>query len=112
MAISTEASGTKTAGALDTIYDLATTTNQGIYIARWNLTNYIKLDIGRFFLKTKVLTGDTSEIIYEAIMANDLGASPILESPPVPSMFELIMSMEQTDGTWRDVPWSLIKISG
>ena len=111
MALATSASGTKTSGSLDTVYDLATDATAGVYVCMWNLELNVKSDVTRLFVKTKVLTGDTAAIVFEGIYANDLGASPIIVSPPIVSMFSITMSMEQTDGTWRDVPWSLIRVA-
>lgn len=106
----TVSSGTKTGGSLDTIYDLANTTTAGVYVCMWNLELNVKGDVTRLYVKTKVLTGDTLATVYEGIYANDLLTNCIIVSPPIVSMFSLTMSMEQTDGTWRDVPWALIQI--
>lgn len=111
MALTTSASGTKTGGALDTIYDLANDTVAGVYVAMWNLELNVKSDITRLYVKTKVLTGDTLATVFEGVYANDYLTNCIIVSPPIVSMFSITMSMEQTDGTWRDVPWSLIRIA-
>ena len=110
MALGTVSSGTQ-ASTLDTEHSLATSTTAGIYVCMWNLTNMVKSDVTRCFVKTKVLTGDTAEIIFEGIYANDLSASPIVQSPPVVSMFSIDMLVEQTDGTARSYPWSLIRVA-
>lgn len=102
-------SGTHTC-VIDTPADLETTTTAGIFVAMWNLENNVKLDITRLYVKCKVLTGDTAAIVFEGVYANDLGASPIIQSPPIVSMHSLTMSIEQTDGTGRNVPWALIQI--
>ena len=111
MALGTVSSGTKTGGSLDTVYSLATSTTAGIYVCQWNLELNVKLDITRLFVLCKVLTGDTAATVFEGVFANDLVASPIIQSPPIVSMFSIDMKMEQTDGTWRDVPWALIRIA-
>lgn len=110
MALGTVDSGTHTC-VIDTPADLESTTVAGIYVAKWNLTNLAKGDVVRLYLTNKVLTGDTEEIEFEGVYANDLGASPIVSSPPIVSMFSLSMMIEQTDGTGRNVPWSLIRIA-
>lgn len=110
MALGTVDSGTHTC-VLDTPADLEVTTVAGIYVAQWNLELNVKLDITRLYIKTKVLTGDTAAIVFEGVYANDLVASPIIQSPPIVSMFSLTMSIEQTDGTGRNVPWALIRIA-
>lgn len=111
MAITTSASGTKTGGSLDTVYTLAADSTAGIYVAMWNLELNVKSDITRLFVTTKVLTGDTEATVFEGVYANDLIANCIVQSPPIVSVFAISMKMEQTDGTWRDVPWSLIRIA-
>jgi hypothetical protein len=106
---STISSGTATA-VIDTPADLATSTTAGVFVAQWNLTNLAKGDVIRLYVKTKVLTGDTAEIIYEGTYANDLLSDCIIASPPIVSMFSVTMSIEQTDGTGRSIPWALIRI--
>ena len=110
MALGTVDSGTESL-TLDTPVDLASTTTAGIYVCQYNLTNLANGDIIRLYATAKVLTGDTEEIVFEGIYANSLGASPIVQSPPIVSMFSLSMMVEQTDGTGRSVPWALIRIA-
>jgi hypothetical protein len=110
MALGTVSSGTQTC-TIDTEHDVASTTTAGIYVCQYNLTNLAKGDVIRCFVTAKVLTGDVEEIVFEGIYANDLGASPIIQSPPVVSMFSLSMMVEQTDGTGRNVPWALVRIA-
>lgn len=113
MALGTVDSGTAAFGTigLDTPTDLESTTVAGIYVAQYNLTNLALGDIIRCYLTVKVLTGDTEEIVFEGVYANSMGSSPIVQSPPVVSMFSLSMMAEQTDGTGRDVPWALVRIA-
>lgn len=110
MALGTVDSGTETL-TLDTPVDLESTTVAGIYVCQWNLTNLALADIIRCYATAKVLTGDTEEIVFEGTYANSLGSSPIVQSPPIVSMFSLSMMVEQTDGTGRAVPWALIRIA-
>lgn len=110
MALGIVGSGTQTC-VLDTPAALDTETVAGIYVALWNLELNVKGDITRCYISCKVLTGDTAAIVFEGVYANDLGASPIIQSPPIVSMFSLTMSIEQTDGTGRNVPWSLIRVA-
>jgi hypothetical protein len=110
MALGTVDSGTFTC-VLDTPAALEVTTVAGIYVAQWNLELNVKLDITRCYVTTKVLTGDTEKIVFEGVYANDLIDDCIIQSPPVVSMFSLTMSIEQTDGTGRNVPWALIRIA-
>jgi len=110
MALGTVGSGTHTC-VLDTPADLDTETVAGIYVAQWNLELNVKLDITRLYVKTKVLTGDTAAIVFEGVYANDLLNSPIIQSPPILSMHSITMSIEQTDGTGRNVPWALVRVA-
>lgn len=111
MALGTVSSGTKSSGSTATIYDLATDSNDGIYVCQWNLENLVKGDVSRCFVHTKVLTGDTEKTVFEAIFSNDLIDNCIIQSPPIVSMFYIEMKYEQPSGTWRDVPWALIRIA-
>jgi hypothetical protein len=110
MALGTVSSGTQSL-SLDTPVDLASTTTAGIYVCSYNLTNMAKGDVVRCYATVKVLTGDTEEIVFEGIYANDLVDSPIVQSPPILSMFSLSMMIEQTDGTGRSVPWALVRVA-
>lgn len=105
----TTASGTQTA-VISTEHTLATTTTAGVFVAHFNLTNLANGDVVRLRVKTKVLTGDTAESIWDAVYANDQGAVPIVHTPPLVSMFSLAVTIEQTAGTGRNVPWALIQI--
>jgi len=110
MALGTVDSGSQ-ALSLDTPVDLVSTIVAGIYVLHYNLTTMVKSDVIRCYATAKVLTGDTEEIVFEGIYANDLVASPIIQSPPIVSMFSLSMMIEQTDGTGRTIPWALIRIA-
>jgi hypothetical protein len=110
MAISTAASGTQSC-TLDTVHTLTTQTTAGVYVCQWNLTNLAKGDIIRVFVETKVLTGDTAEIVFEGVYANDLLSDTIVMSPAIVSMFSLVMKVEQTDGTGRSVPWACLLVA-
>jgi hypothetical protein len=110
MALGTVSSGTHTC-VLDTPADLASTTDDGIYVCQYNLLNAVKSDVFRLYATVKVLTGDTESIVFEGIFANDMVDACIVQSPPILSMFSLSMMIEQTDGTGRDVPWALVRIA-
>lgn len=110
MALGTVASGTQNT-TVDTEHSLANTTVAGIYVAQWNLTNLAKGDVIRVYVTAKVLTGDTEEIVFEGIYANDLLNSPIIQSPPFVSMFSCTMRLLQTAGSSRSIPWALIRVA-
>lgn len=111
MAISNVGSGTQSA-TLDTIHSLNNETTFGVYQCYWNLTNLAKGDVVRCFITTKVLTGDSEEIIFEGVYANDMSNSPIVCSPPFVSEFSCTMKLEQTDGTGRSFPYAMYRLDG
>lgn len=110
MALTTANSGSQ-ACTVTTSHLLDTDTTAGIYVCMWNLTTSVKGDVFRCWATTKVLTGDTAEIIFEGGYANDLLDSPIIMSPPIVSMFEINMYINQTAGTSRTIPWSNIRVA-
>ena len=109
MALTTSSSGSQ-ACTVTTDHTLATDTVAGVYVCMWNLTTSVAADVFECFVLTKVLTGDTLEEIYHAVYANDLGAIPIVASPPIVSMFSISMHIKQAAGTTRTIPWSLVRI--
>jgi hypothetical protein len=110
MALGTVGSGTHTC-VLDTPADLQSTTFAGVYVCQYNFLNAVKGDIFRCFATAKVLTGDTETIVWQGYVANDQVASELWYSSPITSMFSMSMMIEQTDGTGRNVPWSLVRIA-
>jgi hypothetical protein len=109
MAITNVGAGTQSC-TVTTEHSLNTETVFGIYQCYWNLTNSVKSDVFRVFVKTKVLTGDTEEIIFQGVYSNDLSASPIVCSPPFVSEFSCSMHIEQEAGTSRNVPWAMFRL--
>lgn len=107
----TTSSGTQSC-TVTTEHSLATTTTAGVFVGMWNLTNAVAGDVFEVYIKTKVLTGDTAEIIYYAVYGNSLGDIPIIASPPVVSMHSLSMFVKQAAGTSRNVPWALLQVDG
>lgn len=105
----TAASGTQTA-TINTEHSLSTQTTAATYVFMTNLTNMVNGDIVELRIKTKVLTGDTAEVIYHAMFTHDQGAEAIVASPPVVSMFSIEATLKQTAGTGRAFPWSLVTL--
>lgn len=105
----TAASGTQTA-TIATEHSLATDATAGTYVLIVNLTNLANADTVVLRVKTKVLTGDTAETIYEGSYSHDQGSVPIVASPPVVSMHSITVTLEQTDGTGRAFPWALLRL--
>lgn len=110
MALSTVGSGTQSC-TVTTEHTLDTETTAGTYLAEFNLTNAVNGDAFRIRVYNKVLTGDTAEVIFDCMYANDQGANCIITTPPWVSMFSTSISITQTTGTSRNVPWSLILIA-
>ena len=110
MALTITGSGTQTC-VIGTDHSVQNSTASGVFQALVNLTNLAKGDVIRVFVTSKVLTGDTEEIILEGIYSNDMGASPIILLPPWPSPFSCTLHLQQTAGTGRSVPWSLIQLA-
>jgi hypothetical protein len=114
MALTTADSGTATTGSPptgDTALGSGAQTTAGVYVAMWNLTNMAKLDVIRLWVINKVLTGDTAEIVFEGVYANAMGDSPIIQSPPIVSMFSTRMYYSQTAGASFSMPWAFIRIA-
>lgn len=89
----------------------AATTDPGVYIAMFNLTNMANGDVIRCSVETSVLATDTPERIYEGIYQHSQGNTPIIASPPVVSMHSIRMYVERVSGAASiDVPWSLVQV--
>lgn len=103
-------SGTQTA---TTDHALGTgSTVAGVFVCNWNLTDMVNGDIVRCYVKTKTLTGDTAETIYEGYYhhANG-GGAPLISSPPVVSEFSVQCGVEEIGANSVSVPWSLVCIA-
>ena len=113
MAVVTSASGTNTL-TLDTPLTLATKTGVKSYMVQVDLKNMVAGDRLVVTIQIKVLTGSTSAILIEDVILGDdvVGGSqtPVYYSPPIPSMFEMIAKLEQTDGTGRSFEWAVLEI--
>lgn len=110
MALTTVGSGTQTA-TLTTEHSLATTTTAGVFVLSVNLTNLVNGETVRLRVKTKVLTGDTAECVWEYTYSNDQGNIPIVQTPPLLSMFSYEATLTQTGGTGRAFPWSVVQVA-
>jgi hypothetical protein len=110
MALTTEASGTQTC-VIATEHTLATDTDAKSFVAMFNFTNAAAGDAFRIRISAKVLTGDTAAVAFDRVVAwPGLAAEPIVYSPPIPSAFSITVTLTQTDGTGRAVPWSLLSL--
>jgi hypothetical protein len=106
MAVTSVGSGTQTA-TLDTEHTLDTETTAGTYVLVVDMVNLANGDIVILRIKTKYASGGTSHLAYKAIYAN-AQEELVKYSIPVPVDTEIIVTLEQTDGTGRDFPWNLL----
>lgn len=108
MAVVEVTGGTQSA-TLDTEHTLATSTTGKTYVLVVSLVNMVNGDIVILRLKTKVRTGNGSQLAYKAIYAHAQDCDNVY-SVPVPANVEIVATLEQTDGTGRDYIWSLLSI--
>jgi len=107
MSISSVDDGTQTA-VIDSEHTLSTKTAAGFYILGVDLSNMVNGDITVLRIYTKMITGESSNMVWEGTYSN-LQAFPNVYSIPCPVTTEIICTLTQTDGTGRDYPWNLIK---
>lgn len=60
-------------------------------------------------VKTKVRTGDTVREQFLFTFTHSRG-QPIVETPPLLSVFGCTVTLKQTTGTGRAVPWSIVTL--
>jgi hypothetical protein len=112
MALSVVGSGSQLCDRVTpTEHTLDTETTAGTYLAKFNLTTAANGDVFRIRVYAKVLTGDTAEVVYEGDYAHDQGGAPIITTPPWISMFSTYITIQQTAGTARTIPWELILVA-
>jgi hypothetical protein len=80
----------------------------GIYVLVVDTNNMAAGDALTLRIKTKAIGGGTLRLAYTMTYA-DLQAEPNKYSVPVPSNNEIVASLEQTAGTARSFPWSLLR---
>lgn len=110
MALGTVESGTQSATGDHALG--SGSTDDGVYVCNWNLTDMVDGDVIRCYVKAKTLTGDTAEVIYEGYYQHaNGGGAPIVSSPPVVSMFSVQCGVEEIGANTVSVPWSLVRIA-
>lgn len=110
MALSIVGTGSQ-ACTVTTEHTLDTETAAGIYQAEFNLTTCVNGDAFRIRVYKKTITGDTAEVVYDTMYANDQGANCQIVTPPWISNFSTSISITQTTGTSRTIPWNLILVA-
>lgn len=109
MALTVINSGTQSA-TLDTEHVLDNDTTGKTYVLVVDTGAMVSGDITILRIKTKVLSGGTLRLAYIATYAHAQG-DPIKYSIPVPANIEIEVTLEQTDGTGRSYPWSLLALN-
>lgn len=110
MALTSAASGSQTA-TLTTEHTLATITAAGTYVLSVDAGALANGETLTLRIKTKIRTGDTSRVVYEAAFSHAQG-SPNKYSPAVPVIVEGVFTLTQTGGTGRAFPWNVLQLDG
>lgn len=92
-----------TGGGADVVYS---STLPRIFLFAIDLSNMVALDSVTIRIETVVRNGGTRRVVYEQQFSG-LQASPFIinVSRPVPSPFEVRLTIDQTAGTNRDYDW-------
>jgi len=88
---------------------LATVTTAGSYVLHVDLSALADGDTVVLRLKSRVLSGGTDRLAYEASFSHAQG-TPLTYSIPVPTAHQIIATLEQTAGTNRSYDWSLLAL--
>lgn len=108
MALTIHSEGSQTA-VISTEHSLATITDAGTYVLAVDLANLVNGDVVTLRMKTKLTSGDTSQLAYEGIYAHAQTRLNVY-SPPVASPVEIVATLQQTSGTGRDFIWAIYKL--
>lgn len=107
MAVTVADSGTDaTDGTLQT---LATETTNGVYQAVVDLSNIANGDIIELTVQTKTLTGSSYATVFHAVYGHAM-AEPVKCTPPITVPFGIKLLMKLTNGTNRNIDWSLNRL--
>lgn len=102
------ASGTQTT-SVGTEQTLQTDTTNGTYYFETDLTNMAIGDIIELRIYTMTLSGGTMHLAWKSTYGPVPPFTAIAPSPPQPSDQSLKVSIKQTAGTARSVPWKLLR---
>jgi hypothetical protein len=105
MAVSIHTEGSQSA-TISTEHTLATITSAGTYVFVVDLANLVNGDVVELRVKTKLTSGDTSQLAFDATYAN-LQSRLNVYSPPIPSPIEIVATLKQVAGTGRTFIWAL-----
>lgn len=108
MALTEATNGTQSA-TLDTEHSLGSEqTDDGWYWLVVDTSNMVAGDILILRAKLKVKTGGTARTVARATFRDAQEQAAAL-SIPVPNIYGLQFTLEQTDGTGRSYDWSVLK---
>lgn len=108
MAVTEAASGSQTA-TISTEHTLATITTAGVYMLRVDVNALANGDRLVLRAKAKARTGDTTRQVFSAVFEHSQ-ADKVVDSIPVPIVHELVWTLQQTAGTGRAFPWSVLAL--
>ena len=101
-------SGTQVA-TVTTEHTLATITTSGTFVLLVDCNALALGDTVILRAKVKVTSGGTTRQAYEAKYSH-VQADKIKLSIPVPSVNEVVFTLEQSAGTGRSFPWEIIEL--
>lgn len=105
---SSAATGTQTA-TLATEHTLATVTTAGVYQLQVDAANLANGETLTLKAKVKVTSTGTTRLCYEAVYKHAQG-EPVKVSVPVPSLHEVVFTLQQDGGTGRAYPWEVVSL--
>ena len=101
-------SGSQTA-VLTTEHTLATISADGTFVLLVDTANMALLDILTLRAKTKVKSDGTTRLAYEATYEH-VQTELVKISIPIPSINEIVFTLEQNGGTGRAYVWEIIEL--
>lgn len=103
------ASGTQSC-TIGTEFTLATDTTNATYYFDCDIANLVNGDILELRIYTMTLAGGTLRVAWKSTYGPVPPVNAITPSPPQPSDQSLRITLKQTAGTARSVPWKLLRI--
>ncbi len=108
MAVTEATSGSQTA-TISTEHTLATITTPGVYMLRVDVNAMALGDRLVLRAKVKARSADTTRQLFSAVFEH-VQADKITDSIPVPIVHEVVFTLQQTAGTGRAFPWSVVSL--
>lgn len=95
---------------INTEHTVITDENGGVYLAVLDLSALQSGDTLQLRLKTKVVSGGSAGTMKFVSYANAQTDPSYVEFGPVASDLYVALTLKQTAGTGRSIPWKLIKL--